>query len=88
MADNGEGGDENRSSNIAELRKQVLSLVTRRFEGTIEKPISDVVSRVLCKRRKKWRKRHDLPSEGKKLTPMNITYVDTQCTNNAANIAS
>ena len=65
MADNGEGGGGNDSSAIAEIRKQVLTLVTRNFEGAIEKPIDDVVSRVLSKRRKKWRKRHCL-SKGTK----------------------
>lgn len=67
MADYSEGGVECKSSNIVELRKQVLSLVTRKFEGTIEKPIDDVVSGVLLKRRKKWRRRHHLSSEGEKL---------------------
>lgn len=66
MADYSEGGVESKSSNIAELRKQALSLVTRKFEGTVEKPIDDVVSGVLVKRRKKWRRRHNLPSEGEK----------------------
>ena len=67
MADNGEGGKGSSSSNIAELRKQVITLVARKFEGTIEKPIDDVVSNVLTKRRKKWRKRHKLPAQGEKL---------------------
>lgn len=71
MADYSEGGVESKSSNIAELRKQVLSLVTRKFEGTIEKPIDDVVSGVLMKRRKKWRRRHNLPSEGEKRKSIN-----------------
>ena len=67
MADNSEGGNGSSSSNIAELRKQVITLVARKFEGTLEKPIDDVVSKVLNKRRKKWRKRHKLPAEGEKL---------------------
>ena len=66
MADNIEGVDESRSSNVAEVRKQVLTLVTRKFEGTIEKPIDNVVLKVLSKRRKKWRKRHHLSPKGKK----------------------
>ena len=68
MADNGEGGGEKPRTNITELRQQVLTLVVRNFEGAAEKPIDDVVSRVLTKRRKKWRKRHNLPSEGNKLS--------------------
>ena len=67
MADCGEGGVGKTSSNIAELRKQVLTWAARNFEGTLEKPIDDDVSRLLAKRRKKWRKRHNLPPEGEKL---------------------
>lgn len=66
MADNSEGGGSTVKANIAELRKQVLTLVARNFEGTVEKPIDDVVSRILYKRRKKWRKRHNLSCEGAK----------------------
>lgn len=73
MADNREGGGGNGKANITELRKQVLTLVSRNFEGTVEKPIDDVVSRVLAKRRKKWRKRHNLSSEGAK--PITYCYL-------------
>ena len=66
MADNGEGGGEKPRTDITELRQQVLTLVSRNFQGAAEKPIDEVASRVLTKRRKKWRKRHNLTSEGNK----------------------
>ena len=75
MADNGEGGGEKPRTDITGLRQQVLTLVARNFEGAAEKPIDEVVSRVLTKRRKKWRKRHNLPSEGNKLSTYKTTFV-------------
>ena len=67
MADNREGVGDSRAPSISELQKQVLSLVVRRFESTVEKPIDEVVLKVLSKRRKKWRRRHHLtPREGQK----------------------
>ena len=68
MADNGEGGDEKPGTDIAQLRQQVLTFVARSLQGAAEKPIDEVVSRVLTKRRRKWRRRHNLPSEGNKLS--------------------
>ena len=73
MADNGKGGGAKPRTDITGLRQQVLTLVSRNFEGAAEKPIDEVACRVLTKRRKKWRKRHKLPSEGNKLSTSDKT---------------
>ena len=81
MADTGEGGSVKRGTDIAELRQQVLTFVARSLRGAVEKPIDEAVSRVLSKRRRKWRKRHNLPSEGNKpnTSKLATTFVSRLC---------
>ena len=67
MADNREAAGESQAASISELQDQVLSIVVTKLERTVEKPIDNIVLKVLSKRRKKWRKRHHLVArEGEK----------------------
>ena len=60
MAHNREAAGERQAPSISELQDQVLNIVVTKLEGTIEKPIDNIVLKVLSKRRKKWRRRHHL----------------------------
>ena len=48
-------------SESAQLREEIVRLVKRRLEETSSKKLEELgIEKILCKRKRKWRKKHNL----------------------------
>ena len=48
-------------SESAQLREEIVRLVKRRLEETSSKKLEELgIGKILCKRKRKWRKKHNL----------------------------